>query len=106
MKIVVNHSRGWNRAVVDLPAAPGQDLDRVVRVTEAVIQELNEDPMWQNIIVEPFVVMGFERIATLAYDDPDLLVLHWRERFGRERDDVFEAAPGRRHRRASPSPSR
>ncbi len=64
MKIVVNHSREWNRAVVDLPAAPGQDLTHILRVTDAVIAELNEDPVWHNLIVDPFVVMGFERIAS------------------------------------------
>ncbi|HEY6196185.1 MAG TPA: mechanosensitive ion channel domain-containing protein, partial [Candidatus Eisenbacteria bacterium] len=63
MKIVVNHSRGWNRAVVDLPVAPGQDLVRVLQITGAVITELNADPAWRHLLVDPFVVMGIERVG-------------------------------------------
>src|SRR5262249_1996432 len=63
MKIVVNHSRGWNRAVVDLPVAPGQDLSHVFRVTEAVAAEVNQDSAWRGLLVDPFVVMGLERGA-------------------------------------------
>ncbi len=61
MKIVINHSRGWNRAIVDLPVAPGQDLTRVLRVTSTVVTELNEDSAWRDLLVDPFVVTGFER---------------------------------------------
>jgi len=63
MKIVVNHSRGWNRAIVDLPIAPGQDLDRVMQVKDKVIEELNADPAWRGLLVDPFVVMGLERVG-------------------------------------------
>ena len=63
MKIVVNHSRGWNRAVVDLPVAPGQDLDRVLQVTDEVVGELNADVAWRDLLVEPFVVVGLERVG-------------------------------------------
>jgi len=63
MKIVVNHSRGWNRAVVDLPIAPGQDLAHVLRVTEAVAAEVNQDSAWRDLLVDPFVVVGLERVG-------------------------------------------
>lgn len=63
MKIVINHSRGWNRAIVDLPVAPGQDLARVLRVTGTVVTELNDDTEWRGLLVEPFAVMGFERVG-------------------------------------------
>jgi len=64
MKVVVNHSRGWNRAVVDLPVAPGQDLARVLRVTEAVAGEVNQDSAWRDLLVDPFAVIGLERVGT------------------------------------------
>lgn len=63
MKIVINHSRGWQRAVVDLPVAPGQDMAAVLRGTEDVVRELNEDSAWRDLLVDPFVVMGFERVG-------------------------------------------
>src|ERR1041385_3535778 len=63
MTIVVTHSRGWNRAIVDLPVAPGQDLDRVLAVTGRVVDELNSDPAWHGLLVDPFVVMGLERVG-------------------------------------------
>ena len=63
MKVVVNHSRGWNRAVVDLPVAPGQDMERVVRISGAVVRELNEDSAWRDLLVDPFAVMGVERVG-------------------------------------------
>jgi small conductance mechanosensitive channel len=61
MKIVVNHSRGWQRAVVDLPVAPGQDLALALRLAETVARELNADRDWKDLLLEPFEVMGFER---------------------------------------------
>lgn len=64
MKIVVNHSRGWNRAIVDLPVAAGQDLAEVLRVTGTVVTELNDDSAWRELLVEPFAVVGFERVGT------------------------------------------
>ncbi len=63
MKIVANHSRGWNRALVELPVAPGQDLARVLLVSETVVAELNNDSAWRDLLVDPFVVMGFERVG-------------------------------------------
>lgn len=63
MKIVINHSRGWNRAIVDLPVAPGQDLTHVLAVTAAVVSEFNDDPAWRELLVDPLAVVGFERVG-------------------------------------------
>jgi small conductance mechanosensitive channel len=60
MKVVVNHSRGWNRAVVDLPVAPGQDLARALQAAEAVAADVNADRALSELMLEPFTVMGFE----------------------------------------------
>src|SRR5262249_3240774 len=64
MKIVVNHSRGCNRAIVDVPVAPGQDMSRVLAVTNQVADELNQDAAWRDLLVDPFVVMGLERVGS------------------------------------------
>ena len=63
MKVVVNSSRGWNRAVVDLPVAAGQDLAYALRLAESVVGEMNNDPKWRALLLEPFEVMGFERAS-------------------------------------------
>jgi small conductance mechanosensitive channel len=61
LRIVVNRSRDWNRAIVDLPVAPGQDLGAMLRVTDRVIGEINADTAWHDLLVDPFVVLGIER---------------------------------------------
>jgi small-conductance mechanosensitive channel len=61
MKVVVNHSRGWNRAVVDVLLATGQDLERALSLAEAVAAEVNADPAWRDLLLEPFTVVGLER---------------------------------------------
>ncbi len=63
MKLVVNHSRGWNRAVVDLPVAPGQDLASALRAAETVAAALNGDPAWGPLLLEPFTTLGFDRVS-------------------------------------------
>jgi small conductance mechanosensitive channel len=61
LRIVVNRSRDWNRAIVDLPVAPGQDLGTVLRTTDRVVAELNDDDAWRELLLEPFAVLGIER---------------------------------------------
>ncbi len=46
--------------------APGQDLGHVLRVTEAVVSEVNHDSAWRDLLVDPFVIMGLERVGTDA----------------------------------------
>lgn len=117
MKVVVNHSRGWSRAVVDLPVAPGQDLARVLRVTDEVVAKLNSDPAWSDLLVDPFVVMGFERIgldgvllrvtararpggdaARLAREARLRLLQRWQD----EGIQTIAEVPGRAHRAEAP----
>jgi small conductance mechanosensitive channel len=69
MKVIVNSSRGWSRAVVDVALAPGQDLARALHAAESVAQELNDDARWRGMLVEPIEVIGFERVG------PDGVVL-------------------------------
>jgi moderate conductance mechanosensitive channel len=69
MKILINHSRGWSRAVVDVALAPGQDLARALHAAESVANEVNGDERWRALLVEPIEVIGFERVG------PDGVVL-------------------------------
>ncbi len=63
MKIVVNSSRGWHLALVDLPLAVNQDLGRVLEVATAIADELNADPTLAPHLLEPVKVVGIERLG-------------------------------------------
>lgn len=63
MKIVINHSRGWHLAVVDLPLAVNQDLGRVLDVAAAIAADVNADPELQPNLKEPMRVLGIERLG-------------------------------------------
>ena len=63
MKIVVNHSRGWNLAAVEIPLAPNQDLDRALSVARELVDQINLEPLSRARMVEPMVVQGFDRIG-------------------------------------------
>jgi small-conductance mechanosensitive channel len=63
MKVVVNHSRGWHLAVVDLPLALNQDLGSVFDVAAAIVREVNAEPTLQPYLLEPMKVLGIERFG-------------------------------------------
>lgn len=62
MKVVVNHSRGWHLAVVDLPLALNQDLGSVFDVAAAIVRDVNAEPTLQPWLLEPMKVLGIERM--------------------------------------------
>lgn len=63
MKVVVNASRGWQLAMVDLPLAVNQDLGRVLDVAGAIASEVNADAGLQAHLLEPMKVLGIERLG-------------------------------------------
>ena len=63
MKIVVNYSRGWHLAMVDLPLALNQDLGRVLDVAGAIAGEVNANPALKPHLLEPMQVLGIERLG-------------------------------------------
>lgn len=63
MKIVINHSRGWHLAIVDLPLAANQDLGRVLDVAAAIAAEVNATPELKSHLLEPMTVLGIERLG-------------------------------------------
>jgi moderate conductance mechanosensitive channel len=60
---VANLSQGWSTAVVDLPVASGQDLERVQRVVRAVTAAVWTDPRWAKVLLEEPTVAGVEQIV-------------------------------------------
>ncbi|MBI5170214.1 MAG: mechanosensitive ion channel family protein [Candidatus Eisenbacteria bacterium] len=63
MKIVVNHSRDWHQAAVDLPIAPNQDLERALALAAEVAAEMNTDPVYGPQLLESLKVLGIERVG-------------------------------------------
>ena len=59
---VVNLSRDWARAVVDVPVPAGSDVTLVNRILRDVGQEAFEDPDLQPLLLDPPSVMGVESL--------------------------------------------
>jgi small conductance mechanosensitive channel len=58
---VVNMSRGYAQAVVDVGVAYREDLDRVMRVMRAVAHTLRQDADFRPRILDDFELAGVER---------------------------------------------
>lgn len=63
MKIVINRSRGWNRLAVDVPIAPGEDLDQVLEICARIAGEMSAEPAWKSRLLEPVQVWGVEALG-------------------------------------------
>ncbi|HZD67203.1 MAG TPA: mechanosensitive ion channel family protein [Acidimicrobiales bacterium] len=59
---VTNLSVGWSRAVVDIPLAPDQDLERVSDLLRELGQAMMEDPTWKSLLLEAPSVTGLQAI--------------------------------------------
>jgi moderate conductance mechanosensitive channel len=60
---VGNRSQGWSTAIVDLPVAYTEDIERVQDVIRGALQSLDDDPDWHDRLVELPVVAGVEQIT-------------------------------------------
>jgi small conductance mechanosensitive channel len=65
MKTVVNRSRDWNRAHVDIGLPPGQDVDHALAIVRSVTAEMNEDPVWRERMLDPIQVWGLDSMGTI-----------------------------------------
>src|SRR5919106_218838 len=61
--VASNRSRGWARAIVDVRAAYGEDVDRLRNVLESVFEELRADPTLGEWIHDGPSVLGVERMG-------------------------------------------
>lgn len=60
---VTNLSRGWARAIVDLPLSIDQDLDQASAVLEMVGDQLAADERWAPLLLDAPQVTGIEAIS-------------------------------------------
>ncbi len=65
ISIVTNMSKGFNRAVVDIPVAYGEDIDRVFAVLKSEFKRIFDNKLIEGIIDEP-QVWGINELADSA----------------------------------------
>jgi moderate conductance mechanosensitive channel len=58
-----NRSQGWSTAIVDLPVAYTEDIERVQDIIREAMRELDQDPNWHDRLVEEPAVAGVEQIT-------------------------------------------
>jgi len=63
---VSNLTRSWSRAVLDVAVAHKEDPDHVIEVLREVGRELDADPAWKPLLVEPVEVPGIENLTDAA----------------------------------------
>lgn len=57
---VTNLSRGWSRAIVDIPLSPDEDVDRATEILRKVGEELMADEAWAPLLLDAPTVTGIE----------------------------------------------
>ena len=57
-----NKSQGWSTAVVDLPLAYSENIERAISVIAAVVHQMDQDPAFQELLLEEPNVVGVESI--------------------------------------------
>jgi small conductance mechanosensitive channel len=58
-----NKSQGWSTAVVDLPVAYSENLEKVIPLIREVVHRLDEDEQWQDKLLEEPQVVGVESMT-------------------------------------------
>lgn len=58
-----NKSQGWSTAVVDLPVAYTENVDRVTELIRGVVDALYDDPDWAEVMLDRPTVAGVEQIT-------------------------------------------
>lgn len=60
---VANRSQGWTLAMVDIPVAYDEDLERVRRTVEAVAAEMDADPDFDQMMLSKPAFAGVESVS-------------------------------------------
>jgi small conductance mechanosensitive channel len=60
---VGNRSQGWSTALVDIPVAYTENIERVQEIVREALQQLDDDPDWHDRLVELPALAGIEQIT-------------------------------------------
>lgn len=87
---VANRSQGWTMAVVDVPVAYDEDLDRIRNIINAIADDMDEDPAYDDVLLGRPEFGGVESVsgdavfikitAKAAPEQQMVLARHIRER--------------------------
>jgi len=72
IKIVANLSSRWSRADLTIPVAYQTNIDQALKLIETVALEMDQDPKWQNPILETPQVLGIDN-----FGDRGLIIRVW-----------------------------
>lgn len=60
---VANRSQGWTLAIVDIPIAYDEDIDRVREIVENVATDMDEDPAYDDMLLGRPTFAGVESVS-------------------------------------------
>ncbi len=60
---VANRSQGWTMAIVDIPIAYDENIDRVREIVEAVATDMDEDPAYDDLLLGRPTFAGVESMS-------------------------------------------
>jgi len=61
---ITNQSKGFAYALLDVNVAYDSDLERVMKILHAVGEELQQDPVYHRIVLDPLSVMGVQELGS------------------------------------------
>ncbi len=61
-----NRTQGWGMAIVDMPVAYGENLDRVGEILRSTATSMAEEPQWNELILDEPPVVAVETMTPLA----------------------------------------
>jgi len=60
---VGNRSQGWTMAIVDVPVAYNEDLDRIRRIVDQVAERMDSDPAYDGVLFGKPMYAGVESVS-------------------------------------------
>jgi small conductance mechanosensitive channel len=58
-----NKTQGWSTAMVDIPIAYDQDVEKAIGVIREVVSVMDDDERWQDVLLEEPNVVGVESMS-------------------------------------------
>jgi moderate conductance mechanosensitive channel len=58
-----NQSQGWSTAIIDVPVAYDEDAGKVMRILEEVAAAIDEDPAFEDVLLEKPTVAGVNAVT-------------------------------------------
>lgn len=67
-QVVTNLTKEWARAKLDVGVAYKEDVDRVIEVLKEIGSEMESDPEWSEVLLEPVEVPGVQLLGESSVD--------------------------------------